>query len=112
MRDLTVATTLGLINGFTHRISDLVAVQNRGAVDMSRRAPDGLNQRPLGAQKTLLVCIQNRHQRHLGNVQSFTQQVDADQHIKFAEPQIANDFHAFDGVDIRVQIPRLDAVLV
>ena len=42
-----------------------------------------------GTQKAFLVRIQNRHQRHLGQVQPFAQQVDADQHIEFAATQIA-----------------------
>ena len=78
---------------------------------MPRRAADGLDQRALRAQEAFLVGVEDRHQRHFGNVEPFAQQVDADQHVEFAEAQVADDLHALDRVDVRVQIAHLDAVL-
>ncbi len=52
-------------------------------MNMSCCTADGLNQRAFRAQKTLLVRIQNRHERHLGNIEPFAEQIDADQHVKF-----------------------------
>ena len=45
-----------------------------------------------------------RHQRHLGKVETLTQQVDADQHVELAEAQGAQDLDALDGVDVAVQV--------
>ena len=70
-----------------------------------------MNQTAFGTQKPLFVGVQNGHQRHLGQVQTFTQQVDADQHIKRAQAQIAQDFHPLHRVDVAVQIAHLDAVV-
>ena len=71
-----------------------------------------MNQAAAAAQKAFFVGIQNRHQRHLGDVQAFTQQVNPHQHIKQAQAQIADDFHAFDGVDVAVQIAHFDAQII
>jgi hypothetical protein len=38
-------------------------------------------------------------------------QVDADQHVELAQPQIADDLDALDGVDVRVQVAHAHAVL-
>jgi len=67
---------------FFHGFSDAVGIQDRLAVQVTRRPADGLDQAALGAQKALLVRVQNRHQRHLGDVDALAQQVDAHQHIK------------------------------
>ena len=79
-------------------------------MDVARGPPYRLYQRTLRAQKAFLVSVQYRHQRHLGDVQPFAQQVDTDQHVEFAQAQVADDFNPLDGVDIRVQIAHLDAV--
>ena len=45
--------------------------------------------------------------RDLGQVEALTQQIDADQHVELAEPQVAQDLDALDGVDLAVQVPHL-----
>ena len=76
---------------------------------MARRAADGLDQRPARAQKAFLIGIQNRHQRDFRQIQAFAQQVDADQHIELAAPQIAQDLDAVERADFRMQIGALHA---
>src|SRR5690606_30353324 len=93
-----------------HRARDIVGVEDDLAVEIARGTTGGLDQRAFRAQKALLVRIEYGDQRDLGNVQPFAQQVDADQHIEFPEAQVAYDFHALHGVDVRVQIAYLDAV--
>ena len=66
---------------------------------------------PLGAQEAFLVGVEDRHQRHLGHVEAFAQQVDADQHVELAQAQVADDLDALDRVDVRVQVAHLHAVL-
>ena len=95
-----------------HRIGHPVGVEDRRAVDVPRRAADRLDQRALGAQEALLVRIQDRHQRDLGNVEPLAQQVDADQHVELPEPQVADDLDPLDRVDVGMQVAHLDAVLV
>lgn len=47
--------------------------------------------------------------RRLRGCRAFAQQVDANEYVKQAEPQISNDFNAFDGVDVAVQVAHFDA---
>ncbi len=79
---------------------------------MPRGAADRLDQRALGAQEPLLVGVEDRDERHLGNVEPLAQQIDPDQHVEFAEAQVADDLDALDGVDVRVQVADAHAVLV
>jgi hypothetical protein len=51
-----------------------------------------------------MVCTRLR------DVQPLAQQVDAHQHVEGAQPQVADDLHPLDGVDVRVQVAHLDAV--
>ena len=94
------APPLGLADRRLHRVGHPVGVQDRHAVDVPRGAADRLDQRALGAQEPFLVGVEDRDQRHLGNVEAFAQQVDADQHVELAEPQVADDLDALDGVDV------------
>ncbi len=111
-RNLLGAAALGFVDGTTHGVGNAVAVQNGHAVHIARRAADGLDERTGGAQKALLVRIENGHQRHLGNVQPLAQQVDAHQHVEHAQPQVAQNFHPLHRVDVGVQIAHLHAVFV
>ena len=78
---------------------------------MARGAADGLDQRAFRAQEALLVGVKDCDQRHFRQIQSLAQQVDADQHVEFAEPKIADDLDALDRVDVGMQVAHLDAVL-
>ena len=110
-RHLLRAPPVGLLDRAPHRVGHPVGVQDRGAVDVARRAAHRLDQRALGAQEPFLVRIEDRHQRNLGDVETLAQQVDADQHVELAEPQVADDLDPLDGLDLGVQVAHLDAVL-
>ena len=109
-RSLLGAAPLGLSDGLAHGFGRAVGVQNGLAVQITRRAANGLDQAALRAQKALFVGIQNGHQRHLGDVQPLAQQVDAHQHIEHPQTQVADDLYALHRIHIRVQIAHLDAV--
>ena len=74
--DLLGAPSLGFVHGLFHGVGDAVGIQNGPAIQVARRAANGLDQAALRAQKAFLVRVQNRNQRHLGNIQPFAQQVD------------------------------------
>ena len=59
-----------------------------------------------------LVRVEDRHQRHLGQIEPFAQQVHADQHVKIALPQVLENFHALERLDLAVQIPAAEARLL
>ena len=102
----TAAVSLG--DGALHGARHRIGVQDDHAVLIARRPSDGLDERPLGAQEAFLVRVQHCYQRHLRNIQSLTQQVDADQHVKHAEPQIADNLHALNGFDVEMDVAHPD----
>ena len=63
------------------------------------------------AQKALLVGIQDGHERHLGQVESLAQKVDAYEHVELAATQIAQDLRTLQGGDVRVHVARLHALI-
>ena len=79
------------------------------AVDVAGGPADGLDERRLAAEEALLVGVEDGDQRHLGQVEALPQQVDADQHVELAEPQVPQDLDALDGVDVGVQVAHPQA---
>ena len=96
-------------SGAGDRLRDLVGVEDDPAVDVARRAADRLHERRLAAQEALLVGVEDRDERHLGQVEPLAQEVHADEHVVLAEPQLADDRDALERVDLRVEVPRADA---
>ena len=60
---------------------------------------------------TLLVGVEDGDQRHLGQVEALAQQVDADQHVELAHPQLAQQLDPAQGVHLGVQVAHADAEL-
>ncbi len=58
---LNGAAALGFGDGPSHRIGEIVGIENRHALDVASSPADGLNQGALGPQKALLIGIKNRH---------------------------------------------------
>ena len=109
--DLLGPTPLGLVDRTLHRAGDVVGVEDRLAVQVARGTTDGLDQRALRAQEAFLVRVEDRHQRHLGHVQAFAQQVDPHQHVERTGAQVADDLHSLDGIDVRVQVAHPHVVI-
>ena len=99
-RFLLLAAPRRLGHGALHRAGDGVGIEDDPAVDIARGAADGLHQRGFAAQKSLLVGIENGNQRAFRNIEALAQQIDADQRIEGAQPQIADDLDALDGIDV------------
>src|SRR5208282_2682732 len=81
------------------------------SIDVARRATDRLNQRGRVAEIAFLIGIENADQRYLGQIETFAQEIDADEYVEDAEAQIAQNRDAFEGIDFAVQIAYLQAVL-
>ena len=90
----------------------LVGIHDHAAIGVARGAADGLDQRGLGAQEAFLVGVQNGDEAAFGNIQPLAQQVDADQHVKGAEAQVAQDFDPLQRVDVGMHVADLDALFV
>ena len=63
------------------------------------------------AEEALLVGVEDRDQRHLGQVEALPQQVDADEHVEVAEAQPAQDLDPLERVDLAVQVAHPHAEL-
>lgn len=109
---LLVTAAFGFAHRAFHAAGDTVGVHDHAPVGVARGASDGLDQRGFRAQKALFVRVQNGDQPAFGNVQTLAQQVDPDQHVKGTQPQVTQDFDAFDGVDVAVHITHADALFV
>ena len=97
------------LEGFLHRVGHAVGVENGPAIQVAGAAADGLDQRSRGAQEAFFVGVENRDQRNFRQVESFAQQVDADQHIKLAFAQVAQDLHPLQRLDFGVHVAALHA---
>ena len=109
---LLLPATARLVHGPLHGAGDAIRIEDHLAIDVSRSAADGLDQRGLAAQEAFLVGVENGDKRAFGNVEALAQQVDAHQHIEGAEAQIPDDLDALDGVDVRMHVAHAHAVLM
>src|SRR5450759_796876 len=109
---LFLAPPVSLVDSLLHRVGDVVGVHDRRAMQMAGGTPDGLDQRLRGTQEAFLVCIQDRYQADLRQVQPLTQQVDADNHIVHPQAQVAQDLNPLDGLHLRVQVVHSDPQLL
>ena len=75
---------------------------------MTGRASRRLHETGFAAQKTFFIGVEDRHQRHFGQIQPFAQQVDPDKDIKISQPQVSQNFHALNRIDIRMQVFDFD----
>src|SRR5690606_37639870 len=102
VRLLHLAPSGGFVHGVPHRAGDDVGVEDGAAVDVPRRTTDGLYQRTGRSQEPFLVGIEHGDERHLRKVEALAQQVDADEHVEGAAPQIAQNLDALERVDVAV----------
>src|SRR5205807_9548149 len=70
-------------------------------------ASDGPDQGAGVAQIALLVRVQDGDEGDLGQVQAFPQQVDSHQDVEGAQPQVTQDLHPLQRVDVEVQVVDL-----
>ena len=71
---------------------------------MAGRPANRLNQGALSPQKAFLIGVKNRHQRHLGQIKAFPQQIHPHQHVVLAIAQVLDDFDPLNRVDLGVQV--------
>ena len=106
---LETAAPVGLVDGEFHGVGNSVGVHNNVPLGVAGGAADGLDQRRGGTQVPLLVSIQDSHQAYFGQVQTFPEQVDSHHHVVNPQPQVAQDFHPLQGVNVRMQVVVSDA---
>ena len=82
--DLDRPAPVGLVDRRPHRRGLLVGVHEHLALDVARGTADRLDQRGLAAEEALLVGVEDRDQRDLGQVESLAQEVDPDEDVELA----------------------------
>ena len=101
---LLVAPAIGFRDRVIQRIRHFIGVEQHPPVHIPRSAADGLHQRGGGAQIAFLIGVEDRDERAFGDVEPLAQQVDANQHIKGADAQIADDFNPFQRIDVGMNV--------
>ncbi len=94
-----------------HAVGDDIGVENHFGVDVSRRSANCLNQAGCASEESLLVGIENCHQRNLGEIESFTEQVDADDDVMGFFAETSQDGHTFDGIEFGMNPSCSDSLL-
>src|SRR6185295_11464388 len=89
-RFLDGAPALRLAHRLTDRVGVLVRVHEHATAQVAGRTPDRLDQAALAAQEAFLVGIENSDERDLRDIETFAQEVDADENVELAAPQIAD----------------------
>ena len=109
--DLARAAAFRFVHSAFHRARNLIGIEHNMGFAVSRGPSDGLDHRGLGPQEPFFIGVENTDKSALRNVEAFAQQVNPDQHVKHAEPQIADQFDPFQRVDVAVHIADLDALV-
>ena len=94
-----------------HRLGDSVGVHDHLTVRVSRGPSDRLDQRSRRAQEAFLVRVEDAHERHFRQVEALTQEVDADENVELAPPQISKDINAIQSVHVAVKVAHANAQL-
>ena len=71
-----------------------------------------MDERPRGTKEPLLIGIENRHERHLGEVDPLTKEVDSDNHVEDAEAQVSKDLNAFERIDFAMEVAHANSRLL
>src|SRR5690606_255512 len=77
--------------------------------DVACGAADRLDQSGLRSEEALFVRVEDGYERHLGQVQTFSEKVDADQDVKLAQAQIPQNLDSLQRFDLRVEVAHLYA---
>ncbi len=109
VRDLPGAAVFRHINEGLHAAGDLIREKDDLAIDVTRGAACRLDEAGLAAQVAFLVGVEDADEAHLGKVEAFAEEVDADEDVALPRAKTSQDFYALDGIDVAVQIADFQA---
>ena len=92
-----------------HALRDCVSEEHDFAVYVSRRATRGLDERSLAPQKSFFICIENADERNFGKIETFAEQIDTDEDVEVGRAESAQNFDAFNRVDVAMQIAHFQS---
>jgi len=102
---LDIAAPIRFVDRALHGVRHPVRVKNRAAIDVPGSAAHRLNERIAGPQEAFLIRVENRHKRDLGQIETFTKQINADKDIEFSPAEAPENLDTFQRLDLGVQIP-------
>ncbi len=94
----------GLLHGAAHRVGHGVRIEEDSAAQVARGAAGGLDEGGLAPEEPFLVGVEDRDHGDLGKVEPLAQEVDADQTVEDAAPEVREDRDAVERLDVRVQV--------
>ena len=101
---LFVASAIGFVDGELHAFSNGVGIHDDASVHVAGSTAGGLRQRTMTTQESFLVGIEDGHQRHFWQVETFAKQVDANEHIEQSGSQVGHDFHTVEGGHVGMNV--------
>ena len=108
---LQTTAAFGFVDCLLHRLSNLVGIHYNFAIKVTSSATGSLSQRPVRTKESLFVGIENCHKRHFRQVEAFTKQVNAYEHINGTCAKVIENLYAVHGVDIGVNISHTHIVV-
>jgi hypothetical protein len=109
---LNFAAAVGLGDGFFHAFGDVVGVHDDFAVDVAGGAADGLDEGGFRAKEAFFVGVKNSDEGDFGEVETFAEEVDADENVVDSGAEVAEDVAALEGIDVGVDISDFDIALL
>ena len=105
---LQFAPAFRLRDCLLHRVGHRVGVQDNLRVHVPCSTADDLDEAPGVAEEALLVRVQDPDEPHLGDVEPFPQEVDANEHIELAQAQLPDDLAPLQRLDLGVEVAGPD----
>src|SRR5215470_13072505 len=78
-------------------------------MEIASAPANGLNERSARTKEAFLIGVEHSNQRYFRQIQSLSQQVNSDEHVVLATPQIAKDFDALKCLDFRMHVAAAHA---
>ena len=98
------AAAVGFLHQTADGVGDDIAEEDAFAVDVAGGAAGGLDEAGFVAQEAFFIRIQDADEGDFRQVEAFAQEVDAHEDVYLAGAEFAEDFHALDGVYIRMDV--------
>ena len=87
----------------------MIGIHHNLALCIAGSAANCLYKRSFRAEEAFFIRVQDRNQRYLWQVETFTQQVDANQHIIHSQPKVTDQLHALNRLYVMMHIAHLNA---
>ena len=82
IRHLNLAPSVGFINRVPDGIRGFIGIQQHLSIHVPSGAPRSLNERCFRSKETRAIRVKNRDKRHLGEIQTFPQEINSHDYIE------------------------------